>query len=71
MNDLTFEDVIYFIDETVLAHEFSQFCMFCNGSLDWPETCMFWVVTNSTAEINPKIKAIAIASLAVLIAIRQ
>jgi hypothetical protein len=70
VNDLTFEDVIYVIDEKVHARESSHFCLLCNGSLDWPETCMFWVVTYSTAEISPKIKAIAIVSLAVLISIR-
>lgn len=71
MNDITFKDVIYVIDEKVLAHESSHFCLFCNGSMGWPETCMFWVVTYSTAEINPNIKAIAIVSLVVLIAIRR
>ena len=53
------------IDEGVQTREFSHFCLLCNVSVDWPKTCMFWVVTYSTAEINPKTKAIAIVSLAV------
>ena len=35
------------IDEGVQTREFSHFCLLCNVSVDWPKTCMFWVVTYS------------------------